>query len=28
VQLMTGGNKKVVESERVGKFFDSFGFIK
>jgi hypothetical protein len=28
VQLMTGGNKKVVESERAGKFFDSFSFIK
>ena len=28
VQLMTGGNKKVVESEKAEKFFDSFSFIK
>jgi hypothetical protein len=28
VQLMTGGNKKIVESERAEKFFDSFIFIK
>ncbi|MFL5727936.1 MAG: TraB/GumN family protein, partial [Cytophagaceae bacterium] len=28
VQLMTGGTKKVVESERAEKFFNSFHFIK
>jgi uncharacterized protein YbaP (TraB family) len=28
IQLMTGGNKKVVESARAGKFFDSFRFVK
>jgi uncharacterized protein len=28
IQLMTGGNKKAVESEKAGKFFDSFTFIK
>jgi uncharacterized protein len=28
VQLMTGGTKKVVESDRAEKFFNSFSFIK